>query len=116
MPAATTSLKSPECKRPAPSSLSTNVARPSICQSGSDRFGNASTVRPKIAFAARAHPRDRSRWQMCAYSCVKTYSSQLSVFPISSRPVGGVASIRIAFHGTTVALPFALSFWSARMM
>ena len=45
----------------APSSLSMNVARPSICQSGSDRFGNASTVRPSVPFAARAHPRDRSR-------------------------------------------------------
>ncbi len=60
------------------------------------------TVRPNSARASTAHPTDRSRCSTCAYSCVKTYVSQSSVLPMLSAPVGGIASISMAFHGTTV--------------
>ena len=48
------------CNRPAPSSLSVSVARPSICHNGSVRLGNAIALRPNSrAPAAPSRASDR---------------------------------------------------------
>ena len=94
---ATTAWKSPAARRPSPARLSSKVASPSMCQSGSVRFGNANGARPKTPRASAAHPRDRSRCRTCAYSCVNTSRNQSLVFPMASAPAGGtaVSSIRL---------------------
>ena len=54
--------KSPACSRPPPLiTLSSYVARPSICQVGRKRLGNATDVRPNVPRISRAHPIERSR-------------------------------------------------------
>jgi hypothetical protein len=71
--------------------LSSNVARPSICQAGRKRLGKASGTRPKMARTIRAQLSDRSRWTMCVNSWVKTSCSQSPVFPMYSEPAGHAA-------------------------
>ena len=85
---ATTSRKSPADSRPAPSTLSSNTARPSICHSGSVRLGNVKNARPKTPRATCAQLRADSRSATCVYSCRKTVRSQSSVFPMNDSPSG----------------------------